>query len=133
MFREKKIQLQDRRDSEIVAQLERKKFLKFGDSYSYLLSISLNQLSVTQMEKLQKLLADQTAVLTAIEKVSIEKMWEKELTELLGEIDKLYEENRKLLYDNAESVEGAKGAKKGKKRKQTKRKKNANSKKTRVV
>lgn len=125
LFRLGKIKLADRRDPEITADLETLNFAKINENYSYLLSTPINQLSLTQMEKLTKQLTDRNAELIETRNASCKTIWKNELAELLGEIDFLYKENERLIYDNADNN------KKKKKRKKAPKKKN--SKKPKII
>jgi DNA topoisomerase-2 len=108
-----KLKINNRKKDELVKDLTRLKFQKFGDSspprsgFEYLLIMHIQSLTRERKLELERILADKTKELEKLKKTTIQQLW-------LGDLDRL----EKAITDlyATDDLPPAKGAK-GKKRK----------------
>jgi len=112
----KKLHINNRKKADIVKDLSRLKFRKFGDTkaprtgYEYLLVMHIVSLTLERKLELEKLLALKTAELNKLKKTSIQAMWTEDLDRLEACVNAVF------ASDAAKSAEGGKkGTKSGKK------------------
>mmetsp|Transcript_25018 Transcript_25018/g.40199 ORF Transcript_25018/g.40199 Transcript_25018/m.40199 type:complete len:1246 (+) Transcript_25018:79-3816(+) len=84
----KKLHINNRKKADVVRDLTRLKFKKFGDSkaprtgYEYLLIMHIVSLTLERKQELEKLLDQKTKELGILKKTTIQKMWEQDLDRL---------------------------------------------------
>merc|ERR1712151_218031 len=92
----KKLHVNNRKKADVVKDLTRLGFDKFGDTapprtgFEYLLSMQILTLTKEKKEELERMLKDKTHELEILKKTPIAKMWEKDLDELEAGINALY-------------------------------------------
>lgn len=110
----KKLHINNRKKMDIVKDLTRLKFRKFGDTkaprtgYEYLLVMHIVSLTKERKEELEKLLALKTAELNKLKKTTIQAMWLEDLDRLESAINEVYAKEAAA----AAKGEGKKGKKK---------------------
>lgn len=96
MIVEKKLEINNKKKSEIESQLEKQKFTKIDNSYNYLLSMPIYNLTNEKIEELKKQEKEkQTEFDTLIEKTP-EKLWTTDLEILELAYNKWMEEKNKV-------------------------------------
>jgi len=128
----KKLHINNRKKAEVVRDLTRLKFKKFGDSkaprtgYEYLLIMHIVSLTLERKQELEKLLDQKTKELGILKKTTIQKMWEQDLDRLEAGINAMFPQDeagsggtKRKSSDVAKKLKLWKGAKgrKGKGRK----------------
>jgi len=109
----KKLHINNRKKMDVVKDLTKFKFQKFGDQkpprtgFEYLLIMQIASLTKERKEELERMSKDKAAELEKVKRTSIQQMWLHDLTELEKAIQNLY----------AEEEEAVAAAGKGKKRK----------------
>merc|ERR1719199_1622202 len=94
----KKLHINNRKKADVVKDLSRLKFRKFGDSkpprtgYEYLLIMHIVSLTMERKLELEKLFALKTAELNKLKKTSIQAMWSEDLDRLEAGIKQMYPE-----------------------------------------
>jgi DNA topoisomerase-2 len=94
----KKLHINNRKKAEVVKDLTRLKFKKFGDSkaprtgYEYLLIMHIVSLTLERKQELEKLLDEKSKELVILKKTTIQKMWENDLDRLEAGIKAVYPE-----------------------------------------
>merc|ERR1719162_1910171 len=129
MIIEKKLKINNRKKDEVVRDLTKLRFQKFGDTkaprsgFEYLLIMQISSLTKERYEELKRMAADKARELELVKKTSHQQMWLTDLDNLEAAINTLYEQ------DNADHAKAGKGkdskkklfkaskGKKGKKRK----------------
>lgn len=92
----KKLHINNRKKADVVRDLTRLKFKKFGDSkaprtgYEYLLIMHIVSLTLERKQELEKLLDQKSQELNILKKTTIQKMWENDLDRLEAGIKALY-------------------------------------------
>ncbi len=100
MVVEKKLDINNRKKDEIEKQLEKHKFPKLGnnkddkESYNYLLSMPIYNLTSEKIEELKKQEKDKEAEYDSIKSKSVEKLWLEELNILEDEYKKWYDDKK---------------------------------------
>merc|ERR1719213_446349 len=93
---EKKLKINNRKKDEVVKDLTRLKFQKFGDTrapwtgFEYLLIMQIASLTKERKEELEKMAKDKAAELELVKRTSIQAMWSKDLDALDASIEALY-------------------------------------------
>merc|ERR1719235_2744407 len=86
----KKLHVNNRPKKDVVKDLSRLKFRKFGDTnpprtgYEYLLSMQILSLTKERKEELERMLKDKTDELNRLKKTTIQKLWDGDLDRLLA-------------------------------------------------
>jgi DNA topoisomerase-2 len=112
----KKLHINNRKKADVVKDLIKFKFMKFGDTkpprtgFEYLLIMQIASLTKERKEELEKMAKEKAAELEKVKRTSIQAMWLEDLKNLEAAIYQLYES------DKVDEDGGAKG-KKGTKRK----------------
>merc|ERR1719401_1919703 len=94
----KKLHINNRKKAEVVKDLTKFKFRKFGDTtpprtgYEYLLSMQIATLTKEKKEELERMLKEKSAELDLLKKTPINKMWEADLDRLEAAIIELYKD-----------------------------------------
>merc|ERR1712190_565203 len=94
----KKLHINNRKKADVVKDLSRLKFRKFGDTtaprtgYEYLLSMQILTLTKERKEELEKMLKEKAHELDVLKKTSPAKMWENDLDSLEAAINAIYNE-----------------------------------------
>merc|ERR1712190_446465 len=92
----KKLHVNNRKKADVVKDLTRLKFQKFGDTtpprtgYEYLLSMQILTLTKERKEELERMLKDKTFELDVLKKTPIARMWENVLDQLEAAINAAY-------------------------------------------
>merc|ERR1712000_80420 len=95
----KKLQINNRKKADVVKDLTRLKFQKFGDmrpprtGFEYLLIMQIVSLTKERKEELERMAKNKAADLEKIKRTSVEKMWSEDLDWLEEAIEKLYAQN----------------------------------------
>lgn len=115
MIVDKKLVVNNKKRSELEAELEKLKFPKLGKNrsdtdvnYTYLLGMPIYNLTMEKIEELKKQQEDKENQYEELDKLSIEKMW-------LNELDKLEKEYTKFINHKAKEEKVVKKEKKSKK------------------
>merc|ERR1719183_3106130 len=123
MIIEKKLKINNRKKEEVVRDLTKLKFMKFGDTkaprtgYEYLLIMQIASLTKERYEELKRMAREKAAELERIRKTTHQQMWLTDLDNLEAAINALYAKDAE---DDPKSAKGKKGkafkiGKKGKK------------------
>ena len=88
MIVDKKLIVNNKKRSELEAELDKHKFAKFDSTYNYLLSMPIYNLTVEKIDELKKQEEDKQHQYEELEKLTIETMWLNELNKLEKEYDK---------------------------------------------
>merc|ERR1712232_654903 len=121
MIIEKKLKISNRKKADVVKDLTKMKFQKFGDvvpprtGFEYLLIMQIASLTYEKYEELKKMAKDKSRELEEVKRTPIKTMWSRDLDRLEAGIEELYAKE-------AEEIQGAKERKKGKKGKSTSQK-----------
>jgi DNA topoisomerase-2 len=91
MIVEKKLEVNNKKKSDIEAELEKHKFMKNDNSYNYLLSMPIYNLTNEKIEELKKQEKDKQAEFDALVEKTPEQLWTKDLEELETAYDKWVE------------------------------------------
>merc|ERR1719272_1619186 len=97
----KKLHINNRKKSDIVKDLSRLKFRKFGDTsaprtgYEYLLVMHIISLTMERKQELEKLLALKTAELNKLKKTTIQALWTEDLDRLEEAVNAVYDADEK--------------------------------------
>jgi len=121
----KKLHINNRKKMDVVKDLTRLKFKKFGDTkaprtgYEYLLVMHIISLTLERKLELEKLFALKTAELNKLKKTSIQAMWSEDLDRLEAVLNEVNAQDAKRMTSaDAKGKKGKlklwKGAKKGK-------------------
>jgi len=117
----KKLHINNRKKKDIVKDLVRLKFKKFGDTkeprtgYEYLLIMQIASLTLERKLELEKMLKDKETDLKTLKKTTIKAMWLRDLDTLEAAITDIYKDDATAA--DALAGAGKKGPKQGKKRK----------------
>merc|ERR1712050_50917 len=96
MIIEKKLHINNRKKDDVVKDLIRLKFQKFGDTkpprsgFEYLLIMQIVSLTKERKEELERMAKEKAAELEKVKKTSIERMWTDDLDRLESAISALY-------------------------------------------
>merc|ERR1719327_539235 len=110
----KKLHINNRKKMDVVKDLTRLKFKKFGDTkaprtgYEYLLVMHIVSLTKERKEELEKLLALKTAELNKLKKTTIQAMW-------LEDLDRLESAFNEIVAREDAAAKASEPGKKGKK------------------
>merc|ERR1719420_2200804 len=97
----KKLHINNRKKKDIVKDLTRLKFRKFGDTkeprtgYEYLLVMHIVSLTKERKEELEKLLKLKTEELRRLMKTSIQQMWSEDLDRLEAAVNCMFAQDAK--------------------------------------
>lgn len=111
MIIEKKLKISNRKKADVVKDLSRLKFQKFGETkpprtgYEYLLIMQIASLTKEKYEELKRLAREKAAELEKVKKTSHQQMWLTDLDNLESAIEALYAK------DAAEDAKAGKGSK----------------------
>jgi len=92
----KKLHINNRKKAEVVKDLTKFKFQKFGDDkpprtgFEYLLIMQIASLTKERKEELERMAKDKAAELEKVKKTSIQQMWLSDLEQLENAINDLY-------------------------------------------
>eukprot|EP00418_Pyrodinium_bahamense_P093889 CAMPEP_0179046870 /NCGR_PEP_ID=MMETSP0796-20121207/18908_1 /TAXON_ID=73915 /ORGANISM="Pyrodinium bahamense, Strain pbaha01" /LENGTH=1296 /DNA_ID=CAMNT_0020743305 /DNA_START=92 /DNA_END=3983 /DNA_ORIENTATION=+ len=92
----KKLHINNRKKADVVKDLTRLKFQRFGDEkpprtgYEYLLIMQIASLTKERKEELERMAKDKAAELEKVKKTSIQQMWLADLDQLESAIDELF-------------------------------------------
>jgi len=125
---EKKLKINNRKKDDIVKDLTKMRFQKFGDSkaprsgFEYLLIMQISSLTKERYEELKRMAADKARELEKVKKTSHQQMWTTDLDALEAAIHAMWAAD---VEEDPKAAKGKKGknfkisklAKKGKKRK----------------
>merc|ERR1712178_110232 len=106
-----KLKVNNRKKDDLVKDLTRLKFQKFGDStpprcgFEYLLIMHIQSLTRERKLELERILAEKTKELDKLKKTTIQQLWLNDLDRLEKAITDLYAK------DDLPPVKGAKGKK----------------------
>merc|ERR1711860_336275 len=93
----RKLEVNNRKKADVVSDLARLKFQKFGDDkaprtgFEYLLIMQIASLTKERKEELERMARDKGAELERVQKTSIQQMWLADLNVLQKAITDLYE------------------------------------------
>jgi len=110
----KKLHINNRKKADVVKDLIKFKFMKFGDTkaprtgFEYLLIMQIASLTKERKEELEKMAKGKAAELEIVKRTSIQAMWLTDLKNLEAAIRELYESENN---DEDSGVKGKKGAK----------------------
>merc|ERR1719213_402992 len=96
MIIEKKLKINNRKKDDVVKDLQRLKFQKFGDTkaprtgFEYLLIMQIASLTKERKEELERMAKDKATELELVKRTSIQTMWSKDLDALDASIEALY-------------------------------------------
>lgn len=99
MIIEKKLKINNRKKDEVVRDLQRLKFQKFGDTkaprsgFEYLLIMQIASLTKERYEELKRMAREKAAELEKVKKTSHQQMWLHDLDALEAGIKALYEKD----------------------------------------
>merc|ERR1712071_297911 len=121
----KKLQINNRKKVDVVKDLTRLKFQKFGETrpprsgYEYLLIMQIVSLTKERKEELERMAKQKAAELEKVKRTPIDRMWTEDLDRLEEAINNLYAQaddepivkgkKRKALQKTSSSRRGAKG------------------------
>jgi DNA topoisomerase-2 len=88
MIVDKKLIVNNKKRSELEAELDKHKFAKFDSTYNYLLGMPIYNLTVEKIDELKKQEEDKQHQYEELEKLTIETMWVNELNKLEKEYNK---------------------------------------------
>ena len=88
MIVDKKLIVNNKKRSELEAELDKHKFAKFDSTYNYLLGMPIYNLTVEKIDELKKQEEDKKHQYEELEKLTIETMWVNELNKLEKEYNK---------------------------------------------
>lgn len=88
MIVEKKLIVNNKKRSDLEAELDKHKFAKFDSTYNYLLGMPIYNLTVEKIDELKKQEEDKQHQYEELEKLTIETMWVNELNKLEKEYNK---------------------------------------------
>lgn len=121
----KKLHVNNRPKKDVVKDLSRLKFRKFGDTnpprtgYEYLLSMQILSLTKERKEELEKMLKDKTEQLNLLKRTTIQKLWDGDLDRLDAAVKEMYGPDGGAApigtVGRGQKLKLWKGAKKGKK------------------
>merc|ERR1719277_1483317 len=92
----KKLHINNRKKADVVKDLTRLKFTKFGDlkaprtGFEYLLIMQIASLTKERKEELERMAKDKAIELEKVKRTSIQQMWLSDLNELEAAIQELY-------------------------------------------
>jgi len=92
----KKLKINNRKKADVVKDLTRLKFQKFGDTrpprsgFEYLLIMQIVSLTKERKEELERMAKEKALELEKVKRTSVEKMWTENLDKLDEAIDKMY-------------------------------------------
>merc|ERR1719379_2176965 len=92
----KKLHINNRKKADVVKDLVRFKFMKFGDTkpprtgFEYLLIMQIASLTKERKEELEKMAKEKAAELELVKRTSIQAMWSRDLDALDASIEALY-------------------------------------------
>merc|ERR1712061_63590 len=127
MIIDKKLHINNRKKDDVVKDLTKLKFQKFGETkpprtgFEYLLIMLIASLTKERKEELERMAKDKAAELEKVKRTSIQQMWLTDLAQLEKAIQELYEKEQEEVASGVAS--------KGKKRKAKKKKKRSRGKK----
>lgn len=101
---ENRIQLKNRSDESLQAELGEKKFDRKEDSYDYLLSIQIRACTGQRLDDLMKKEKEIVQGLEAYRKKSIEMIWSEELDELIQKYNQWMKEQEQHTSSNEEDI-----------------------------
>ena len=110
MIVDKKLIVNNKKRSELEAELDKHKFAKFDSTYNYLLSMPIYNLTIEKIDELKKQEEDKQHQYEELEKLTIETMW-------LNELNKLEKEYNKWISHRIKEADSEKSIKKVKKSK----------------
>merc|ERR1712014_435028 len=96
---EKKLHINNRKKDDVVKDLTRLKFQKFGDTkeprtgFEYLLIMQIASLTKERKEELERMAKDKATELEKVKRTSIQQMWLADLERLEDCIKTLYDED----------------------------------------
>jgi len=117
MIISKKLHINNRKKADVVKDLTRLRFQKFGDQspprsgFEYLLIMHIVSLTKERKEELERMAKDKANELEKVKRTSIQQMWLTDLDRVEAAITKIYED------ENAEAADAKGGGGKGTKRK----------------
>jgi DNA topoisomerase-2 len=100
MVVEKKLEINNKKKSEIEGQLEKNKFPKIDDSYNYLLSMPIYNLTNEKIEELKKQETEKESEFNSLQEKTPDKLWLDDLTVLEEVYDKWIVETTKSKQQN---------------------------------
>eukprot|EP00931_Biecheleriopsis_adriatica_P005192 TRINITY_DN106727_c0_g1_i1.p1 TRINITY_DN106727_c0_g1~~TRINITY_DN106727_c0_g1_i1.p1 ORF type:complete len:1234 (+),score=353.48 TRINITY_DN106727_c0_g1_i1:61-3762(+) len=95
----KKLHVNNRKKADVVKDLTRLKFSKFGDTtpprtgFEYLLIMQIASLTKERKEELERMLKEKTKELETLKKTTIAQLWEADLSRLEAAIIQLYSQS----------------------------------------
>merc|ERR1719493_51233 len=102
MIVEKKLHINNRKKADVVKDLTKFRFQKFGDSklpktgFEYLLIMQIASLTKERYEELLRMTKDKAAELEKVKRTPIQHMWLSDLDALAAAIDDLYNQDAEL-------------------------------------
>merc|ERR1719464_2709891 len=108
----KKLQINNRKKADVVKDLVRLKFQKFGEDkpprtgFEYLLIMQIASLTKERKEELERKAKDKANELEKVQRTSIQQMWLSDLQELERAIEAMYEAEREADADADDATEG---------------------------
>merc|ERR1712190_517439 len=113
MIVEKKLHINNRKKADIVKDLTKFKFQKFGDTkpprtgFEYLLIMQIASLTKERKEELERMAKEKAAELEKVKRTTPAQMWTSDLDSLESAIQELYEKEAED-QENAKSGKGSK-------------------------
>mmetsp|Transcript_89770 Transcript_89770/g.187564 ORF Transcript_89770/g.187564 Transcript_89770/m.187564 type:complete len:1239 (+) Transcript_89770:165-3881(+) len=113
MIIQKRLQINNRKKADVVKDLTKFKFQKFGDTrpprtgFEYLLIMQIASLTKERKEELERMAKEKGAELEKVKRTSIQQMWLNDLSLLEASIKALYEQEE-ADADNAVPTKGRK-------------------------
>merc|ERR1712151_1434852 len=112
----KKLHINNRKKADVVKDLIRFKFMKFGDTkpprtgFEYLLIMQIASLTKERKEELEKMAKEKAAELEKVKRTSIQAMWLEDLKNLEAAIQRLYE-SEEAQEEEGTNAKGKRGTK----------------------
>jgi len=112
MIVSKKLQINNRKKDDVVKDLTRLKFQKFGETkpprtgFEYLLIMQIASLTKERKEELERMAKEKAAELEKVKRTSIQQMW-------IADLDRLEEAITELYNKAASEADSGKGKKRG--------------------
>merc|ERR1719356_2117930 len=109
----KKLHINNRKKADVVKDLIKFKFMKFGDTkpprtgFEYLLIMQIASLTKERKEELERMAKDKANELEKVKRTTIQAMWLEDLKNLEAAIRQLYESDQ----DEEANTKGKRGAK----------------------
>jgi DNA topoisomerase-2 len=100
MIVDKKLEINDKKKIEIEVQLEKHKFPKIENSYNYLLSMPIYNLTREKIEELKKQEEEKQADFDVLVEKTPQKIWLEDLSELESVYDKWIENKHSKNVEN---------------------------------